>query len=284
MVAGGVLGSLHETHHDGLHSWPLGSPSKGSQAMWERVPADKTIVRTDTSFNDHGGEKGGPAKKMGLTEEEEVCECTDPEKKKKRGKASKILGNIPVLGRLFGGANHDHDEVLDSLRRQQEAAERGNANTVVRGPYSTLTRKLKALEKEILKTEEEYAAFKHKHDEYRQAYSEVARVMKWHCNGLRRKYKGIRFDCERERVEAQAQFFARRFAPDCLIGRVSPFDESSAVGQASMLPPEVLVLSNIVLRDPSGGFPNPALAPPPAPRQELTGQARWHDATARAFL
>merc|ERR1712054_586562 len=137
--------------------------------------------------------------KMGQTEEEEPCECTDPEKKKKKGgKLPGVLGDIHHW--IFGGKK-DHDEVLEHLKKEQEAAERGNANVVVRKPYRRFIEKQKDLEKEILKTEEEYVKFKQKQDEYRQTYAELASAMRWHCRNIRSKYKGVRFDCERERVE-----------------------------------------------------------------------------------
>merc|ERR1711907_889837 len=82
----------------------------------------------------------------------------------------------------------------------------------------------KRLEKDIAQVETDFAAYSHAHEEYLKAYQEATRALKWHCGGIRKIYKGVRFDCERERVEAQNQFFSRRTGAECLIGKETPYD------------------------------------------------------------
>jgi len=263
MVAGGVLAqSLRES----LHSWQQ-EASQGDDTWSYAAPSQAVVPRTShssTSFNAEAGGGGGHGEhgekdvhhKMGLTEDEEPCQCTDPPKKKKRKGAQKLLHSMG-LGWLFGKQDQHHDEILEKLKQDQQRAERGNANAMIRAPYKNLGKKLKAMETEILSTEEKYAKFKHEQEEYLKDYKEVQRQMKWHCKGLRARYKGIRFDCERERKEAQEQFFARRLAPECLIGKQTPFDEEGSwaaeAEQDMVLPPDVVVALNMIARCPTDG-------------------------------
>lgn len=287
MVAGSVL-------VDSLHTLHLGINGKGHQA-WEHMPQCRNSSRTaffqDPVTSEAGEGKGeGKAKepagegkamlkKMGRTEEESPCECTDPIKKKKSGKKA--------LGGLFGGMDRDHGAVMDRLKKEQRASERRNANILLRGPHNRFLSARKALEGEIFDTEHHYADFRHKQEEYIKAYMDMQFAMKWHCKGIRRTYKGVRFDCERERAEAQNQFFARRHAPECLIGESTPFDvldesgnvltdlaKATKVTGHACLPPEVAVLGNLIAAGPT----------PSRPRQGTVDQVRRNDAAVMAFL
>merc|ERR1711976_819924 len=112
--------------------------------------------------------------------------------------------------------------------------------------------------KEVAQVEEDYAYFRHQQDEYHNAYFRLQKAMNWHCKGIRTLYHGARFDCERQRVEEQNQFFARRKAAECLIGEETPYDvmedsddfleKLSGLGHIKVhghmaLPPEVAALA-----------------------------------------
>jgi hypothetical protein len=215
----------------------------------ECPPHYQKTTRTATCFEGKAASKkggDGKLKKMGRTADEEPCPCTDPPKKKKHG------GSIAQsLG--FGGPSRDHQAVLDAFKKEQRAAERANANNIMAKPFKTFNKALKKLEGEIVNTESLYAEFRHKHDEYIKAYHKLTFAMAIHCKGLSNTYKGVKFDCDRERVEAQAQFLSRRRAPECLIGEKTPYDDLDedgamlgSVGLSSALPPEALVLGNLV--------------------------------------
>jgi hypothetical protein len=155
---------------------------------------------------------------MGRTEDDAPCECTDPKKKiKKKGG---VLGG----GILAGGMNRDHDAVMEKFKKEQRAAERKNADNIMLAPYGRFLRAKRRLEKELENVTEEYAHFRHLHDDYTITYNDTMRAFKWHCGGLRGLYKGVRFDCERQRLFAQNQFFSRRHVAECLIGKRTPYD------------------------------------------------------------
>merc|ERR1719424_842934 len=156
MVAGGALA-------DSLHAWQVGIPSKPHNdihQVWESMPPCKKSVHTASSFNAEGkeassedkgeestaGEEGKP-RKMGRTEDDSPCECTDPPKKKniKKNKFMSSLG--------LGGLDRDHGAVMERLKKEQLAAERNNANVTLSGPYQKFHATIHGLEKEIAKTE-----------------------------------------------------------------------------------------------------------------------------------
>lgn len=287
MVAGSAL---LDSLHDSLHSSHLGISIKDHHA-WESTPHGRKSAHAATSFDDpKEGSGSGKHVRMGRTEEDSPCECTDPLKKKKSGGILKSL--------LGGGVNRDHDAVMVKFKKEQRAAERKNADTLEKGPYHAYIKSVKSLEHEVLQSETDYAAFRAKHDEYSKAYYDLGRAMKWHCNGIRKQYKGVRFDCERERLEAQAQFFARRHAPECLIGETTPFDahgDESGFGHKNtfksvLMPPEVVLLSNFIASgtpDSSRGMPasvTSSHALLTRPQHSPVGQERHSNAAARAFL
>lgn len=293
MVAGGaLLNSLQACHiGKGYHT-----------AVCEYVPSSTKPAHAATSFAGQGGGapgagaggKEGKLKKMGRTDEDEPCECTDPDKKKPKG----------ALGGMLGGGEQSSQQILDKLKAEQRQAERHNADTLVYKPMKKFNKLIKRMEKDIAEAEELYAQFQHDQEEYTKGYYAVRQAMKLHCQGLlMARYKGARFDCERERVEAQAQFLSRRHAPECLIGERTPFDDLEQenmlekVLSDSVLPPEVVVLSNLV----AGGAPgangsiqatnDEKLAPASCsnhllarPKQGMGVRARCADAAVRDFL
>lgn len=225
------------------------SPFKHHDAF-EPVDSGRHGTTIITSFNAGGGgegkKKGGLVNRMGRTEDDMPCECTDPIKKKKKGARSKVMASLG-----FGsGINRDHNAVFEELEQQQRKAERRNANLAVYPPVRDFHYAAKKLTKAIKDTEESYAAFRHKQDEYLKAYLDVEQAMKVHCKGMRMKYKGIRFDCERERKEAQLQFFARRHNAECLIGNTTPFKHIHGdKGLLSILsgpPPEIAAVGELI--------------------------------------
>mmetsp|Transcript_78557 Transcript_78557/g.139371 ORF Transcript_78557/g.139371 Transcript_78557/m.139371 type:complete len:272 (-) Transcript_78557:26-841(-) len=178
--------------------------------------------------------EGKLSRKMGRTEDEEPCECTDPIKKKKKG----------MKGLLGGGLNRNHDEVSEKLEEQQRKAERDNAHLAIKGPLSKFDHAMEKMTTALEDLELYYSHYRHMEDEYFKAYNELSRVMTWHCKGMQRHYKDIRLDCEKTRLEAQDEYFARRHSPACMIGEKTPFEDLDA--KSATCPAEALVLARVL--------------------------------------
>mmetsp|Transcript_80286 Transcript_80286/g.126623 ORF Transcript_80286/g.126623 Transcript_80286/m.126623 type:complete len:279 (+) Transcript_80286:64-900(+) len=242
MVVGHVLSeSLHDL---------LGQDATcKSHVALETICPNRTGTRAVTSFGEAGGgegKKGSLTQRMGRTEDDVPCECTDPIKKKKKKLHNKVFTKLG-----FGsGINRDHQAVFEELEKQQLKAERKNANLAVKGPMKSFNNAAKKLTKAITKTEHHYSEFRARQDDYLKAYLDVEQAMNVHCKGMRMKYKGIRLDCERERQEAQLQFFARRHNPECLIGNTTPFKnlhgDKGLLSVLADLPPEIVAAGELI--------------------------------------
>lgn len=243
--------SLPSSSHYAVDCIPRCSKSVFAATSFSSSPeegkADANVAGTDKADD----EEKPIFAKSGRTATDQPCQCTDPPKRKTRGVYSRLKGAIGV-----GELNRDHKAVIEQLRREQRAAEVRNANLLVRAPYKSYVDARKQLEKAIAAAEEDYAAVRRKADEYMQAHTDAMIAMNTHCRGLSRQYRGMQFDCEKTRALVQNQYLARRKQSECLIGEATPYDDfedgaSSKTHWFACLPPEVAVIGNLIMANPS---------------------------------
>merc|ERR1712008_500054 len=132
------------------------------------------------------------------------CTCTDPPSGIKRGSNSQTS-----------------DKVTAALETQQRDAERQNANTLVSAALRDFLKVRASYGQAFSEAKDVFNTYFDHRNLYERAFYGYKDAHNTYCRPVVEANEGVKIPCETDWRLAVEHFFARRRAPDCLVGQTS---------------------------------------------------------------
>eukprot|EP00419_Tripos_fusus_P027470 CAMPEP_0172700212 /NCGR_PEP_ID=MMETSP1074-20121228/30738_1 /TAXON_ID=2916 /ORGANISM="Ceratium fusus, Strain PA161109" /LENGTH=247 /DNA_ID=CAMNT_0013521545 /DNA_START=107 /DNA_END=847 /DNA_ORIENTATION=- len=158
-----------------------------------RVMATASFVASDASHHRPGRTS------LGLP-----CTCTDP-----------------TVGNKRGDTSQTSDSVTAALDMQQRDAERQNANALVSAALRDFQKARASYDQVYTEANDAFNTYFDHRNRYEGAFYRYKDAHTQYCRPVVEANDGVKIPCETDWLLAVERFFARRRAPDCLVGQTS---------------------------------------------------------------